>query len=135
MAKTRSLGSPSEALTRAELSDAERRTVLRLVDSLREDLGADLRAVWLYGSRARGEGVHAESDVDLIVIADGGERRHGAKVNDLRYEIAEAEGANPVDFSVYVHDLDWLRGRRAIRSFFVQEVDRDKLVLAGSALE
>jgi predicted nucleotidyltransferase len=135
MTRTRSLGSPSEPLAQAELSDVERRAVLRIVDSLREDLGPDLHAVWLYGSRARGEGVHAESDVDLIVIADGGERRHGAKVNDLRYEIAEAEGANPVDFSVYVHDLDWLRGRRAIRSFFIQEVDRDKLVLAGSALE
>ncbi len=117
------------------LSDAERRVVQRLVDSLREELGADLRAVWLYGSRARGERAHAESDVDLIVIADGGERRHGARVNDLRYEIAEEEGANPVGFSVYVHDLNWLRGRRKIRSFFIQEVDRDKLVLAGSGLE
>ncbi len=122
-------------LSRAELSDAERRTVLRFVDSLREDLGVDLRAVWLYGSRARGERAHPESDVNLIVIADGGERRYGAKVNDLRYEVAEAEGANPVGFSVHVHDLDWLRGRREIRSFFIQEVDRDKLVLAGSALE
>lgn len=118
------------------LSDAERRVVQRLVDSLCKELGADLRAVWLYGSRARGERANAESDVDLIVIADGGERRYGARVSDLRYEIAEEEeGANPVGFSVYVHDLDWLRGRREIRSFFIQEVDRDKLVLAGSGLE
>jgi predicted nucleotidyltransferase len=135
VAQTRSDEASGKALSRAELSDIERRTVQRLVDSFREELGADLRAVWLYGSRARGERAHAESDVDLIVIANGGERRHGAKVNDLRYEIAEAEGANPLDFSVYVHDLEWLRGRRAIRSFFIQEVDRDKLVLAGSALE
>jgi hypothetical protein len=28
-----------------------------------------------------------------------------------------------------------LRDRRRIRSFFIQEVDRDKIVLAGSALE
>ncbi len=30
-----------------------------------------------------------------------------------------------------VFDDEWLAGRRAIQSFFMQEVDRDKVVLAG----
>jgi predicted nucleotidyltransferase len=124
----------SDALSRASLSDAERRALERLVARLREELSDDLRGIWLYGSRARGEIPHPESDVDLMVLTEGGERRYGAKVNDLRYDIADAEGANPVYFSVYVHDLEWLRGRREIRSFFIQEVDRDKIVLAGSGL-
>ncbi len=121
-------------LAAATLSEAERRIVERLVARLREELGDDLRAVWLYGSRARGETPHPESDVDLLAIADGGDRRYGAAVNKLRFEVVEAEGANPFYFSVKVEDLDWLRRRREIESFFIQEVDRDKIVLAGSEL-
>lgn len=34
-----------------------------------------------------------------------------------------------------LHELEWLIDRRRIRSFFFQEVDHDKLVLAGSDLE
>ncbi len=34
-------------------------------------------------------------------------------------------------FSLQVFDEDWLAGRRAIESFFIREVDRDKVVLAG----
>ena len=36
-------------------------------------------------------------------------------------------------FSVKVLDAAWLAGRRAIESFFIQDVDRDKIVLAGRA--
>jgi hypothetical protein len=48
---------------------------------------------------------------------------------------ALAEGECPFTYSVHVYDPEWLRGRRKIESFFIQEVDRDKIVLAGSALE
>lgn len=55
-------------------------------------------------------------------------------MNDLRFEVAWAEGAEPVYFSVKVQDPEWLRGRRQVESFFIGEVDRDKIVLAGSGL-
>lgn len=64
---------------------ARRRVVERLVDRLREELGQDLLAVWLYGSRARGEADPSEtdpdrrSDVDLLAIV-GPERRAADKV-------------------------------------------------------
>lgn len=99
-----------EPLARAALSDSERDVVARLVGRLEDELADDLRAIWLYGSRARGEASVTEtdpdlkSDIDLMVIADGGRQRYDAKVHDLT-------------------------------SFFIQNVDRDKLVLAGSALE
>ena len=44
---------------------------------------------------------------------------------------ADAEGVNPVRFSILVFDPEWLNGRREIESFFIQEVDRDKVVLYG----
>lgn len=122
-------------LAAATLSPAERRTVGRFVGALQGELGDDLVAVWLYGSRARGERLHPDSDVDLLVIAEGGHERHARRAMDLSEEAAYAEDQSPFAFSVHVHDREWLRRRREIESFFIAEVDRDKLVLAGSALQ
>lgn len=133
----------SEALAGAALNDTERRVIDRIVEILRVELGEDLLAVWLYGSRARGEADPTEtdpdrrSDVDLLVIVDPA-RDAGEfswRLTPLVIEAVEAEGDSPVWYSVLVWDADRLRDRRAIRSFFAGEVDRDKIVLAGSALE
>ena len=124
---------PPDILAPASLSPLERRMVERIVERLREDLGDELRAVWLYGSRARGEPPHDESDIDLMVIAD--RPKYNGRAISLVSEVADAEGASPVWYSTNVVDPDWLRGRREIRSFFIQEVDRDKIVLYGSGLE
>jgi predicted nucleotidyltransferase len=123
-----------DPLSTAQLVESERRTVERFTARLRDVLGNDLRGLWLYGSRARGT-AHLDSDVDLLVIADGGRDRYGRVAGDLSEEAALAEGESPFNYSVHVHDLEWLQGRRAIESFFIQEVDRDKIVLAGSALD
>ncbi len=133
----------SETLASAALNDRERRVVERIVSSLQGELGDDLRALWLYGSRARGEADPAEtdvdrrSDVDLMVIVDAARDAGsiGWDVLPLVEEAADAEGDSPVYYSVQVRDAGWLADRRRIRSFFVQEVDRDKIVLAGSDLE
>jgi hypothetical protein len=70
-----------------------------------------------------------------MVIAEGGRQRYNVKVSELAYKTALAAGESPVWYSVAVFDPEWLRGRREIESFFIQNVDRDKLVLAGSGLE
>ena len=57
------------ALANASLTPIERRVVDRLVRLLEEEFGTDLRAVWMYGSRARGEKVGTDSDVDLLVVS------------------------------------------------------------------
>jgi hypothetical protein len=102
----------------------------RFAESVQAELGEDLYGLWLYGSRARGEPRKEESDVDLLLIA-----REGAadweRVYWLLYDIAMAEGASPPFFSLQVHDEAWLAQRREIRSFYIAEVDRDKVVLAG----
>lgn len=123
-----------DPLAEALLTESERRVVERFASRLRDELGDDLHALWLYGSRARGE-MHADSDVDLLVIADDGRGRCRRTAGDLSEAAAIAEGESPFTFSVHTHDLQWLRERRAIESFFIQEVDRDKLVLVGSGLE
>lgn len=133
----------SDTLAAAALNDTERRVVERIVSALQRELGADLLAVWLYGSRARREADPAEtdddrrSDVDMIAIVDPstGWSTAGGQAVPLIFAEAEAEGDSPSYYSVHVYDADQLRDRRQIRSFFFQEVDRDKLVLAGGDLE
>lgn len=132
-----------DALEDAQLTAAERRVVARLLTLLEGELGEHLLAVWLFGSRARREAdltqTHHDrrSDVDLMVVVDpaAGWDPHGSEVIPLINRAAEAEGDDPVWYSVLVYDSARLRERRRIRSFFVQEIDRDKVVLAGSGLE
>jgi predicted nucleotidyltransferase len=122
------------SLAAASLSERERRILDRFAVMLRDALGEDLRAVWLYGSRARGERPHSDSDVDLLVIADGDHERNRDAALALSAQAAEAEGESPFTYSVHTYSTDWLRARREIESFFIQEVDRDKIVLAGTGL-
>src|SRR5262245_21886638 len=87
--------------------------------------------VWLYGSRARGEQPGEYSDVDLIVLSTRRAKDDDMVAITLAFDAAQAEGANPFLFSVKLYDPETVAQRREIRSFFVQEVDRDKIVLAG----
>jgi predicted nucleotidyltransferase len=123
-----------DRLAGASLSEAERNTVRRFVALMDDALGDGLLGLWLYGSRARGEAPRAFSDVDLLVIAEGDQERWWRLAMDLSEEAALAEGESPFTYSVHVFDPEWLERRREIESFFIQEVDRDKVVLAGSAL-
>ncbi len=120
------------SLTQANLTDAERSALDRFVELARRDLGDDLHAVWLYGSRARGEGEIGESDVDLLVITARG-REDGDRLAALTWEAREAAGDIAILLSMHVHTPEWLEGRREIESFFIQEVDRDKIALYGGS--
>jgi len=119
------------ALTGATLNSEERASIEIFVASLRERLGEELRAVWLYGSRARGEEPGEYSDVDLLVITDGGRDRDSSEVNRLAWEAATAGGMSPPLLAPHVMSPGRLANRREIKSFFIQEVDRDKIVLHG----
>jgi predicted nucleotidyltransferase len=132
-----------DALSAAALNETECRVVERLVARLRSELGDDLLAVWLYGSRARGEADPSEtdpdlrSDIDMIAILASG-RDAGEASWELRPRweaLVVAEGDSPPYYSLRFYDADFLRDRRRIRSFFFQEVDRDKLVLWGGRLD
>jgi predicted nucleotidyltransferase len=127
----------------AQLTTQEQGVVRRLLDWLRQDLGEDLLAVWLFGSRARGEADLGEtdpdrrSDVDLMVVVAPPLDARAAewRLRPALEAIADDEGDSPVFYSARVYAADHLRDRRRIRSFFVEEVDRDKVVLLGDRLE
>jgi predicted nucleotidyltransferase len=119
------------SLASTSLDPTERRVVDRLVELLRDEFAEGLESVWLYGSRARGEPPTDESDVDLLVVARGDRHRNLDRAIELLWGAAKAEGADPLVFSVKVWDPARIADRRAIDSFFMRELDRDKIVLAG----
>lgn len=118
-------------LADASLTEDERRVVGRLVELMRERFAGRLRAVWLYGSRARGERPGPDSDIDLLAIADRGESDDVLTAILLVDEVARELGVPRPIVSIKVHDPGWLEGRRRIDSFFIRDVDRDKVVLYG----
>ena len=119
------------ALAEASLTDSERRALNQLVPTLEDEFGPRLRSVWLYGSRARGEQPNDESDVDLLVVLDNQLPGDDFKVIRTVSNVVDNAGVNPLLFSPLVYDVDRIAQRREIRSFFIQEVDRDKIVLFG----
>jgi predicted nucleotidyltransferase len=122
-------------LAETSLSDDERMLIERFVEKLRARLADELHSVWLFGSRARGEQPSSESDVDVLVLVDDaswdGRMAVRRMLDDAAHEL-ELD-ALTWSFSVHVHTPAWLTQRRAIRSFFIAEVDRDKVVLGGRA--
>jgi predicted nucleotidyltransferase len=72
-----------------------------------------------------------DSDVDLLVITRGHPDRDRQRVWQLIDEVARDLGVNPAVFVPHTWDREWLEDRRRIDSFFMREVDRDKLVLLG----
>jgi predicted nucleotidyltransferase len=116
-------------LADAALDQHEREVLDRFVSALVDEYGDDLDGVWLYGSRARGERPHDESDVDVLVLTRS-ERDDRALIPTLWRVLTEL--GNP---RVYIDPRQrsraWVEDRRAIESFFIRDVDRDKIVLYG----
>jgi predicted nucleotidyltransferase len=117
------------SLAQARLSEQEREVIERWIERLRGEF--ELDAVWLFGSRARGEADRGDSDVDLLVITRGDPERDRRRAWELIDEAARALGADPTVFVPHTWNRAWLENRREIRSFFVQELDRDKVILFG----
>lgn len=121
-------------LSATTLTTDERRLLERFASELQKRLGRRLHAVWLFGSRARGEHPsHEDSDVDLLVLVDDDSWDATTAIYLLLYEVAGQLGLERAAawFVIHVHTPAWLAGRRAINSFFIQSVDRDKVIIGG----
>lgn len=70
--------------------------------------------------------------MDVIVLVDDDSAAGQRRVHDAFRDAARQLGLERLWFSVHIHTPAWLEGRRAINSFFIQEVDRDKVVVLGS---
>lgn len=81
--------------------------------------------------RARGEEGSEDSDIDLLVITRGDPERDRGRAWALIDEVARELGVNPAAYVPHTWDPAWLENRRAIDSFFMHELDRDKIVIFG----
>jgi predicted nucleotidyltransferase len=114
-------------LAEASLTEEERRVLDRWLELMRSKL--EIESVWLYGSRARGERPRDGSDIDLLVVTRGDRWRDRRTIRRLLDDAVTAEGAHTAFISAQVWDREWLAHRREIDSFFLREVERDKVVL------
>ncbi|HZL48547.1 MAG TPA: nucleotidyltransferase domain-containing protein [Solirubrobacteraceae bacterium] len=119
-------------LAQASLSTEERVLLTRFSAELYAE-EVEPQAIWLFGSRARGEQPAEDSDVDVLVLVED-----ASWAGKMRVHAALQSAARELDlqgltwsFSVHINTPAWLTQRREIRSFFIAEVDRDKIVLAG----
>lgn len=76
-----------------------------------------------------------DSDVDVLVLADDATWEGKLAVRDALDAAARELEVEALawSLSVHVNTPGWLAERRALRSFFIAEVDRDKVVVAGHA--
>ncbi|HEY3959486.1 MAG TPA: nucleotidyltransferase domain-containing protein [Solirubrobacteraceae bacterium] len=122
------------SLTDASLSPDEQMLLERFVFELEQRLKDEMHAVWLFGSRARGEKPAQNSDVDVLVLVDDASWDGRMRVRGMLDDAARELGLDALtwSFSVHVQTLEWLAQRREIESFFIAEVDHDKIALCGS---
>jgi predicted nucleotidyltransferase len=119
-------------LAQASLSTDERALLTRFASELRSE-GVEPQAIWLFGSRARGERPEEDSDVDVLVLVEDASWESKMRVHAALQTAARALDLQALtwSFSIHINTPAWLAQRRRIHSFFIAEVDRDKIVLSG----
>jgi predicted nucleotidyltransferase len=125
---------PMMSLADASLAPDEQALLERFVVELEQQLKDEMHAVWLFGSRARGEKPSQNSDVDVLVLDDDASWDGRMRVRSMLDDAARELGLDALtwSFSVHVQTLEWLAQHREIDSFFIAEVDHDKIALCGS---
>ena len=121
-------------LSQASLSVEERALLERFASELRSRHDGEPQAVWLFGSRARGEEVREDSDVDVLVLTEDASWDGKVRIHAALQTAARALGLEALtwSFSIHVNTPDWLAQRRKVHSFFIAEIDRDKIPLSGT---
>jgi predicted nucleotidyltransferase len=94
----------------ATLSASEATAIHEFISAAREMLGPVLKAVRLFGSRARGEG-HEYSDLDLALIVETGARARRHEIYDLAFDIGLAHGVALAPLVLEEQRLEVLRQR------------------------
>jgi antitoxin ChpS len=102
--------------------------IKQAVVAMRARYGADLVAMFLFGSRARGD-YHGESDVDLaVVIEDARVAETGSLAfADLGYNMLIETGA-ALHFA-FVSKSDWMNSSPSTRQGLVAQIRREAIDL------
>jgi predicted nucleotidyltransferase len=103
---------------------AQRETLARCLEAM--DRALPLRAVYLFGSHARGE-ARPDSDVDLCLVADGADRQLEA-AQQFRRAMRPIQGKP--SFTLVPIAPARLAEKRAVGDFFFQTILDEGVILA-----
>ena len=104
---------------------AQRETLMRCLEAM--DRVMPLRAVYLFGSHARGD-ARPDSDVDLCIVADGAEKQLAA-AQSFRREMRPIPGKPSFTLvPITPHRLD---EKKSIGVFFFRTVLQEGVLLAS----
>jgi len=117
----------------ASLNAKERRMLDRLIGLLEREYGEELLAVWMFGSRARGD-AHEHSDIDLMVVTTGGHEDE-RRVSELVDEVEDDDELHWSLIRALVVGPATIAKRRRAETWLQLEVDRDKIVLRGGEVD
>ena len=107
------------------LSPVEAAAVREFAGRVRELLGADLKAMHLFGSRARGEG-HEQSDLDIALIVARGARARRYDVYDLAFDVGLDHS---VDLAPLVLEEEQFNELKRRERLIAQNIQREGIAL------
>jgi len=116
-----------ERLEVGDLTEAEQRTIVEFVGGVRDRFDGQVRAVILFGSRARGE-AEPESDMDVIVVMGSVDLAIRKWIRHLAVEVWLKHG-------IYVSTRVWSQAHwrrlEELQTLLYQNIRRDGIDLLG----
>ncbi|WP_051276038.1 nucleotidyltransferase domain-containing protein [Desulfovirgula thermocuniculi] len=107
------------------LSELEREVLNQFIAHLNRIYPREVRAVILYGSKARGDAKN-DSDIDILLLVNDRGRINRDRIYDF---ILEAELEHNVDISLNIYDAEHFKQLVEARSPFASSVLREGEVL------
>lgn len=107
------------------LSELEREILNQFIAHLNRTHPREVRAVILYGSKARGD-ARNDSDIDILLLVNNRGRIDRDKIYDF---VLEAELEHNVDISLNIYDAEHFKRLVEARSPFASSVLREGEIL------
>ncbi len=95
------------------LSPHERNVLAEFLSRLREQFGARIAHVWLFGSKARGDS-DAESDIDLLIVTRDGDDALAKAVGEIAYALNLEHGVLLCEYVVSAWRFAQMRARQEL---------------------
>ncbi|MBI5234277.1 MAG: nucleotidyltransferase domain-containing protein [Deltaproteobacteria bacterium] len=111
------------------LNEEEKKSLLKFEKRVKEALTANLAMLEVFGSKVRGD-FTSESDIDILVVVKKFEPAVAEKMAEISSDISIEDGVlvSPVILSKEEYGKN-----RHSNTLFVQEVDRDGILIYGAA--
>jgi len=111
-----------------KLRPKEQQTLSEFVQGLSERFGDQLQAIWLFGSKARGDSTPT-SDIDVLVVIDNDDwRLH----KQIRYFAVDLNLKYDLDLSPRIWTTSYLQEVAALGTHFYRAIQREHIDLLRS---